>query len=279
MKKIVFFNNKYINSKNAFISYEDRGFQFADSIYEVIAFINNNFIDLDFHLRRLRRSLKLIDIKYSFNKKNLQKIFKKLIKINKNKKGLIYLQISRGVQPRNHSYNKNLKPTIIIYTIKKNLNENLDKLSGKKAITYPDLRWKRRDIKSVSLLPNVLAAKAASKKSAYEAILIDNDVVTEGTASNIWIVKKNKLITHPANTDILKGITRQSIVKIIKKEKLVLSEKKIKKSELFIADEVFLTSSSSFVTPIVKIDNKLINKGRIGKITYNLAKIYNSKFQ
>ena len=105
MKKIVFFNNKYINSKNAFISYEDRGFQFADSIYEVIAFINNNFIDLDFHLRRLRRSLKLIDIKYSFNKKNLQKIFKKLIKINKNKKGLIYLQISRGVQPRNHSYN------------------------------------------------------------------------------------------------------------------------------------------------------------------------------
>ena len=128
-------------------------------------------------------------------------------------------------------------------------------------------------------MPNVLAAKAASKKSAYEAILIDNDVVTEGTASNIWIVKKNKLITHPANTDILKGITRQSIVKIIKKEKLVLSEKKIKKSELFIADEVFLTSSSSFVTPIVKIDNKLINKGRIGKITYNLAKIYNSKFQ
>ena len=124
-----------------------------------------------------------------------------------------------------------------------------------------------------------MAAKAASKKSAYEAILIDNDVVTEGTASNIWIVKKNKLITHPANTDILKGITRQSIVKIIKKEKLVLSEKKIKKSELFIADEVFLTSSSSFVTPIVKIDNKLINKGRIGKITYNLAKIYNSKFQ
>ena len=279
MKKTVFLNNKYIKSKNAFISYEDRGFQFADSIYEVIAFIDDKFIDLDFHFKRLKRSLKLIDIKYRFNQNYLQKIFKKLIKINNVKKGLIYLQITRGVQPRNHSYKKDLKPTVIIYTIKKNLNENLKKLLGKKAITYPDLRWKRRDIKSVSLLPNVLAAKAASKKSAYEAILIDNGIVTEGTASNIWIVKKNKLITHPANSHILKGITRQSIVKIIKKEKLILFEKKIKKSELFSADEVFLTSSSSFVTPIIKIDNKFINKGKVGKITYNLAKIYIAKFQ
>ena len=184
------------------------------------------------------------------------------------------MQITRGIQSRNHVYINKLKPTIVIYLIKKKFNDNIYKIESKTAITYPDIRWKRRDIKSVSLLANVLAAKEASKKNAYEAILIENGYVTEGTASNIWVIKNNVLITHPANTDILKGVTREAIKKLIKKNNLKLVEKKINKKLLYKSDEVFLTSSSSFVTPITKIDNKLINKGKIGNLTLELAKLY-----
>jgi len=277
MSRIVYLNGKFVKFKNAKISIEDRGFQFSDSIYEVIAFKNNNFIDLIFHLKRLRNSLKFINIKFKFTNRDLTKKFFKLIYMNKIKNGLIYLQISRGVQPRSHAYINNLKPTIVIYIINKPFNDNMDKLISKTAITYPDLRWKRRDIKSVSLLPNILAAKEANKRSSYEAILIENSYVTEGTASNVWIVKNKTIITHPANSDILKGVTRDSIKEIIKKYNLKFAEKKIKKNSLYGSDEVFLTSSSSFVTPITKIDNKLINKGKIGNITLELAKLYNLK--
>jgi len=274
MSKIVYFNGKFVKFNNAKISIEDRGFQFSDSIYEVIAFKNSNFIDLRYHLIRLRKSLKSINIKYRFKDKDLEKKFYKLISLNKIFNGLIYMQITRGVQARSHAYKKNLTPTSIIYIINKNFDYKTNKLIAKTAITYPDLRWKKRNIKSVSLLANVLAAAEASKKSSYEAILIENGYVTEGTASNIWIIKNKTIRTHPANSDILRGITRDSVKKLIRKYKLRLIEKKIKKKSLYESDEVFLTSSSNFVTPIIKIDNKLINKGRIGNITMELAKLY-----
>ena len=275
MDKIVFLNGKFIKLKYAKVSIEDRGFQFSDSIYEVIAYKDNNFIDLKFHLQRLRYSLKELNIKFYFTNLKLIKIINKVVHKNKLKNGLIYLQITRGVQSRNHVYKDNLKPTIIIYILEKKFNDNLKSLKSQKAITYPDLRWLRRDIKSVSLLPNIMAAKEANKKNAYEAILIKNGYVTECTASNLWIIKKNKLITHPSNTDILGGITRKRLKIIIKKYKLNFIEKKFKKTTLYKAEEVFLTSSSSFITPIIKIDNKLINNGKVGQITYDLAKLYN----
>ena len=136
------------------------------------------------------------------------------------------------------------------------------------------MRWKRRDIKTVNLLPNVIAANKPKKMKAYEAILIQNGKVTEGTSSNIWIIKKNNLMTHPANSDILKGVTRTSLLKIIKKTKLKLVEKQCTHKQLVNADEVFLTSSGSFITPIIKIDNKKINNGKIGNITLKLAEMY-----
>ena len=274
MSNIVYFNGKYLKFKNAKVNIEDRGFQFSDSIYEVIAYKKNILIDIDFHLKRLKNSIKLLDIKYKFTNDFLKKIFINLIKKNKIQKGLIYLQITRGIQPRNHVYKNNLKPTIVIYIIKKEFNDNIKKIKTKTAITYPDIRWKRRDIKTVSLLANVIAAKEANKKNSYEAILIENGYVTEGTSSNIWVIKNNTLITHPANTDILKGVTREAIKKLIYKNNLKFIEKRIKKSFLYNCDEVFLTSSSSFVTPLIKIDNKKINNGKIGKLTLELAKLY-----
>ena len=274
MPNFAYINNKFVNFKSAKIHIEDRGLQFADSVYEVIAVLDNNLIDLDFHLKRLKYSLRELEIKFTINKKNLNNIFLNLIKKNKTRNGIIYLQITRGIQFREHKYQKNLIPTLIVYTRNKTFNLPGKEFVGVNTITYPDLRWKRRDIKTVNLLPNIIAANMAKKKNAYEAILIQNGKVTEGTSSNIWIIKRNNLITHPANSDILKGVTRTSLLKIIKKTKLKLVEKQFTHKQLFNADEVFLTSSGSFITPILKIDNKKINNGKIGNITLKLAEMY-----
>ena len=274
MPNFAYINKKFVNFKSAKIHIEDRGLQFADSVYEVIAVLDNNLIDLDFHLKRLKYSLRELEIKFTINKKNLNNIFLNLIKKNKTRNGIIYLQITRGIQFREHKYQKNLTPTLIVYTRNKSFNLPGKEFVGVNTITYQDLRWKRRDIKTVNLLPNIIAANMAKKKNAYEAILIQNGKVTEGTSSNIWIIKRNHLITHPANSDILKGVTRTSLLKIIKKTKLKLIEKQFTHKQLINADEVFLTSSGSFITPILKIDNKKINNGKIGNITLKLAEMY-----
>ena len=278
MVKYAYLNSKYVNFKDAKVHIEDRGLQFSDSVYEVVAFFNKKLIDFEFHIKRLKYSLGELKIKYIVNNNKLNNIFNKLIDLNNINNGIIYLQITRGVQPRDHVYRDNLKQNIIIYARKTKFNFPKNKFKGQKAITYKDLRWKRRDIKTVSLLPNVLAKKEAAKNNAYEAILIDNEKITEATSSNVWIVKNNVLITHPSNTDILKGITRETIKKLIKKNKLTVKEKSFTKKELYSADEVFITSSSTFVTPIIKIDSKLIHKGKIGNITLQLAILYKNLF-
>ncbi len=274
MPKFAFVNNKLINFKNAKVHIEDRGLQFADSVYEVIAIINYKLIDFDYHIKRLKYSLKEIDIKYKINNQFFKKIFFKIIKKNNTSNGIIYLQITRGVQYRDHKYQNKLIPTLIIYSMSKKFNLPGKNFIGVNTITYEDLRWSRRDIKTVNLLPNIIAANKAKKKKAYEAILIKNGKVTEGTSSNIWIIKKNNLITHPANTNILKGVTRSSLLKIIKEIKLNFIEKSFTKKQLLDADEVFLTSSGSFVTPILSINKKKINKGKIGNITLRIAEMY-----
>ncbi len=278
MPKIAYLNSRYIEFKNAKIHIEDRGLQFSDSVYEVVPFYNNNLIDFNFHFLRLKYSLNELRIKFYPNKKKIKNVFIKLIKLNKLKSGIVYLQVTRGVQSRDHAYKDNLKPNLIIYVQKRILNIPTKNFTGKKAITFEDLRWKRRDIKSVSLLGNVLAKKEASKKNVYEAILVENNKVTEATASNVWIVKNKRIITHPSNTDILKGITREAIKKLIQKYKLILKERSFSIKELYNADEVFITSSGSFVTPIIKIDSKLINRGKIGNISLQLALLYSNLF-
>ena len=278
MSKIVYLNSKFVKFREAKIHIEDRGLQFSDSVYEVISFYNQQLIDLEFHIKRLKYSLKELKIKYIVNQDKLKKIFKKIINLNKLKNGIVYMQITRGIQPRDHSYKNNLIPNLIIYVMNKKFNLPNKKFKGEKAITYKDLRWKRRDIKTVSLLANVLAKNEAVRKNAYEAILIDKGKITEATASNVWIVKNNKLFTHPTNTDILKGVTMESIKRIIKTNKLKLNEKSFTIKQLYNADEVFITSSTNLVTPIIKIDSKIINKGKIGNISLQLATLYANLF-
>jgi D-alanine transaminase len=271
MPNFVYLNNKYVNFKDAKIHIEDRGFQFSDSVYEVIKVLNNKLLDLDFHIRRLKYSTKELNFNIRINKNLLTKIFISLVKKNKLSNGIIYLQITRGLQPREHAYKKNLKPNIIIYTAKKKFNLPNKNYKGYKAITYPDIRWGRPDIKTTSLLANILAATEASKKGAYETIFFKGKKITEAAHSNVWIVKNNKIITHPANKDILKGVTRTVLINIINALELNLIEKEFSKSELFKSDEVFITSSGSLITPIIQIDNVKINNKKIGKITKSLA--------
>ena len=271
MSKFVYLNNKYVNYKDAKIHIEDRGFQFSDSVYEVIKVINGKLLDIEFHLSRLKYSTSELNFNFKINKLSLKNIFLSLLKKNQLKNGIIYLQITRGIQPREHAYKKKLKPNIIIYTAKKKFNLPDKNYKGYKAITYPDIRWGRPDIKTTSLLANILAATEASKQGAYETILVKGKKVTEAAHSNVWIIKDKKIITHPANKEILKGVTRTVLKKIINSLNFKLIEREFSIKELFKAEEVFITSSGSLVTPITQVDKIKINKGKIGVITKSLA--------
>ena len=271
MSKYVYLNHKYVNYKNAKIHIEDRGFQFSDSVYEVIKVINGKLLDIEFHLSRLKYSTSELNFNFKINKPSLKNIFLSLLKKNQLKNGIIYLQITRGIQPREHAYKKNLKPNIIIYTAKKKFNLPDKNYKGYKAITYPDIRWGRPDIKTTSLLANILAATEASKQGAYETILVKGKKVTEAAHSNVWIVRGKKIITHPANKEILKGVTRTVLKKIINSLNLKLIEREFSIKELLKAEEVFITSSGRLVTPITQVDKIKINKGKIGVITKSLA--------
>ena len=163
MHRVAFINNKFVNFNKAFVHIEDRGLQFSDSVYEVIPVFKSKIIDIDYHINRLKFSLSELYINYKINKNILYKIFKKLVKKNSISNGIIYLQITRGVQEREHVYNKKIKPNLIIYSRQKKFNLPANQLKGVKAITHEDLRWKRRDIKTVNLLPNIIAANKAKK--------------------------------------------------------------------------------------------------------------------
>ena len=271
MPNLVYLNNKFIPFKDAKIPIEDRGFQFSDSVYEVVKIINKKMLDFDFHIRRLKYSTSELNFNLKVNSKLLKKIFQNLIIKNKVSNGIIYLQITRGVQSREHAYKKNLKPNVIIYTAKKKFNLPNKNFRGFKAITYPDIRWGRPDIKTTSLLANIIASTEANKKGAYETILVKGKKITEASHSNVWVVKGNKIFTHPANKEILKGVTRTVLINIIQSLGFKLIEKEFSLKELYKSDEVFITSSGSLVTPITQIDSIKINNKKIGKITKDLA--------
>ena len=272
-----YLNGKYLPLSKAKISVTDRGFQFSDGVYEVIASYDGTLIDIDLHLKRLKKSLKEIDIKINLSIEEILKISNKIQSMDNLKTGIIYIQVTRGNQnPRDHKYSNNLKPNIIIYSIQKDLKAN-DQLSNKgvPVITYPDIRWLRADIKSISLLGNVMAVNKAKDMKCHEAILIDqNSNVTEGNSSSIWIIKGNKCITHPLTNKILNGVTRKKLISIIKKNDLIFEEKIFKKELLFKANEVFMTNATNFIMPIIKVDKIKIGKGLPGVISLFLRKQY-----
>ena len=280
MPNITYIDGKYLNYEDSKIHINDRGYHFGDAVYEVIVFNKNIFYDFDDHIQRLFKSLKSLEIKFSLSSSSLKIIINNLIRLNKAIIGSVYIQVSRGVAERNHSFHGlNIKPILtIILTKKSNIENNIN---GVKAITLNDNRWSRPDIKTTQLLPNVLAKTLANKNNAYESIFIDDEgYVTEGSSSNIWALnKENQLITRNLDGKILSGITRNSISLFAKKNNITVVEKKFTQIELYNAKEVFLTSASSFIMPIVKIDDQNINQGLVGNISLELRKLYFDNFK
>jgi D-alanine transaminase len=270
-----YINGKYKKLSQSSISVTDRGFQFSDGVYEVIAIYNNKFVDENLHLNRLRTSLNKLNIKINLSIKQIQNISHKIKKLNKISNGIIYLQVTRGDQhPRDHKYKKIMKPNIVIYSIKKDFKK-LDQLAlkGVKTSLYPDIRWLRSDIKSISLLGNVMAANYAKKNNSHEAILFDHkNNITEGNSSSIWIIKKNICYTHPLTYRILKGCTRNKLITILKAHKFKFKEKLFSKKALLDADEVFMTSATNFIMPIIKVDTHKISNGKPGSFSQRLRK-------
>ena len=241
-----------------------------------MSFFGNQIINFDKHLKRLTKSLDGLRIQKPLtNYKSLELIIKKLINLNKLNTGFVYLQITRGSSSRNHLFPKSLQPNVVIFTFTAKLDKKLI-LNGVNVRLTEDLRWKRCDIKSISLLPNVLEKQNAFEAGMYESWQKRNDFITEGSTSNAFIVNKNGFVqTHPANNFILGGVTRDTLIDIAKKNKIKVIEKAFSSHDLFSSKEAFLTSTTAKVLPVVKINDKSISNGKPGQTTKLLIKIYN----
>lgn len=267
MTETIYLNGSLIAKNEASISPEDRGFNFADGIYEVIKYYGGKPFRYADHLERLKRSLKEVQIEYK-DTDQLESVFQELLDRN----GLsgqevgIYLQITRGSQTRIHRFPENIEPTV--YATAFPFASKPDQLEkGVKVITTEDIRWLRCDIKSISLLPNVLAAEKAHEQNAVEAIFIRNGIVTEGSHSSFMAVKNGVVYTHPDSNLILPGITKKVVMEICQANGIRVIEEGIQGSELFRMDEMLIVGTGSEVTPVVQIDENLINDGKPGPLT------------
>ena len=271
-----YINNKFCSLDNAKISVNDRGYQFGDAVYEVILYKDGKFLDFEGHLKRLRKSMSRINFELNFSDSAIKTIIKRLVAENNLKYGSIYIQVSRGEHSRDHSYfNMPLKPILVILTKKIKQNFNIV-IPGIKVFTTPDNRWGNPDIKTTQLLPNVLAKTKGMKNGFGEALFLDtNSYITEGSSSNFWILNKNNILnTRSLDGKILAGITRDSILNCAKNKKIKVEEKKISLDNIKDCKEAFITSASSFVTPVIQVDKMIINNGKVGKFSNLLRKIY-----
>ena len=269
-------NNKFCSLDKAQISVNDRGYQFGDAVYEVIYYKNGKFLDLEGHLKRLRISMSRIDFELKYSDSAIITIMKRLVAENNIKHGSIYIQVSRGEYSRDHSYfNMPLKPILVILT--KKIKEDFKTIiPGIKVYTTFDTRWNNPDIKTTQLLPNVLAKTKGIKNGFGEALFLDKkSYITEGSSSNFWILNKNNiLITRSLDGKILAGITRDSILNCAKNKNIKVEEKKISLDNIKDCKEAFITSASSFVTPVIQVDKMIINDGKVGKFSNLLRKTY-----
>ncbi|MCK4866940.1 MAG: D-amino-acid transaminase [Alphaproteobacteria bacterium] len=260
----------------AAIHIEDRGYQFADGIYEVVPVAAGRPVDESQHLDRLERSLSELRIAMPMSRRALELVCHELLRRNGIRDGLIYIQVTRGVAPRNHAFPADASPALVMTTKRMNFTGQAKFTDGVSVITVPDQRWARRDIKTINLLPNCLAKQTATEAGAYEALQVDDEGnVTEGTSSNAWIVTGNgKLITRHLSDDILHGVTRRTILAIAAEEGVDFEERPFTVAEALAANEAFVTSATSFVTPVVRIDGKPVGDGVPGPLAQRLLAWY-----
>ena len=276
MSRIAYVNGRYVPHTEAAVHIEDRGYQFADGCYEVVAIRAGRFVDEELHLRRLHRSLGELEIPAPMSDAALKTVLAEVARRNGIEEGFVYLQITRGTAPRNFAFPQGVKPSLVVTARRQRLADPKALAAGIKVVTIPDIRWARPDIKSVSLLPNVLGKEQARRAGAYEAWQVDRDGnVTEGTSSNAWIVTEaGEVLTHAADHAILNGVTRLGLIRVIADAGLRLIERRFSVAEAKAAREALLTSSTNFVLPVVRIDDAVIGSGKPGPLAKKLAALY-----
>jgi D-alanine transaminase len=275
MSRIVYVNGSFVPFEQATIPLMDRGFLFADGIYEVSAVINGQLIDNEPHLARLDRSLKEIRIANPYSTAEWIRLEEEIVARNRLAEGLVYMQVTRGAAEREYVFPKDATPTVVMFTQPKNMIASPLAETGAAVITVPDLRWKRRDIKSIGLLAQVLAKQAAAEAGVAEAWMVEDGLITEGGSSTAFILTNDrKVVTRPLSTAVLPGITRLSVMRLAKENGLTIEERAFSVEEALSAAEAFLTSASSLVMPVVTIDGKPVADGKPGPMTRRLRRVY-----
>ena len=270
----VFINGEFLPSKEAKVSAFDRGFIFGDGIYEVVPVINSRLVDREGFWHRFERSLDQIELKLPYDKEKFEEILYEIISRNALKEGGIYMQITRGAAPRDFYFIENLTPSVFIFCYEASVIDNPLAKSGIAIVSVPDIRWKRRDIKSVSLLAQCYAKNEAHKKGAYEGFMVEGGYVTEGCSSSAFIIKDKTLITKPLSNEILPGIRRKKLLNLAREVGLKVEQRKFSMQEVYDADEAFISAATLILLPVIKADGKLINGGRIGEFAPKLRELY-----
>jgi len=276
MSRIAYVAGQYLPHRQAAVHIEDRGFQFADGVYEVISVVGGRLVDAERHLQRLNRSLGELRIPAPLGDAALGIVLREVIRRNGVDTGIVYLQVTRGAAPREHAFPKAAKPTLVVTSRRSRPPDPRLGDDGIAVITIPDIRWQRCDIKSIALIANVLGKQAAREASAYEAWQVDrNGEITEGTSTNAWIVtEEGAVVTRAADTAILNGVTRLAIFDIIGREGYRLVERPFTVAEAKAAREAFLTSTTADLLPVVHIDGVPVGEGRPGPLALKLRAAY-----
>jgi D-alanine transaminase len=278
LSRIAYVNGRYVPHREASVHVEDRGYQFADGVYEVCEVRGGKLVDERRHMDRLERSLKELRIAMPMPRNALGMVLRETVSRNRVRDGIVYLQITRGVARRDHAFPAaGTLPSMVVTAKNYDLEKNeLAASDGVPVISVPDNRWERVDIKSVGLLPNVLAKQAAREAGAKEAWFVDGKgFVTEGSSTNAWIVTRDgAVVTRQADVGILRGITRTVVLEVIAEHGLKLEERPFTMEEAYAAREAFITSATQFVTPVVRIDGKPVGNGAPGLIASALRRDY-----
>lgn len=275
MNRIVFLNGVFMPAEEARLPIMDRGFLFADGIYEVSAVLQGGLVDNASHLARLDRSLAAIGIANPYGPPQWTGLQRELVRRNDLVEGVVYLQVTRGVAERDFHYPATLAPTTVMFTQPKRITTSPLAATGARVVTVPDLRWQRRDIKSIALLAQVLAKRQAAEAGADEAFMVEDGVITEGASSTAFIITRaGTIVTRPLSSAILSGITRQAVLRLAQEHGLALEERAFSVEEACRAAEVFFTSASSFVTPVIALDGHPIGEGRPGHLAVSLRGLY-----
>ena len=270
----IYLNGDIVDEKDAKVSIFDRGLQFADSVYEVVGVMDGLLVEFDSHMQRLARSLGELNIPQPLTREEILGTCRDLVARNAIADGLVYLQITRGTAERDFVYASDLKPTVIMFTQSKPASENQVVRDGVALKSVPDQRWARRDIKSTGLLAQVLAKQIAADAGCYEALMTRDGMVTEGGATSAYIVSDRTIVTHPLTNDILPGCTRKSLLELARLENLAIDERAFSLEEAYSADEAFITGASTYVCPVIRIDDHVIGDGVPGPCVRHLQEIY-----